>query len=140
MIQIIRKDYSAEDYQQQGKKCIAEYYKRYHPFDQGKTLGLEEYINFPLRRKGLLDPGLYRPSDPGGSIPSSKSTTTRPPTGFQPRKRLIQTGNSLFIRWEWKKSGRGFEEVRLIWHYLAFDAEINLQGHRRSPSASSGGP
>jgi putative RecB family exonuclease len=48
MVQIIRKEYSAEDYQQQGKKCIAEYYRRYHPFDHGKTVGLEEYINFPL--------------------------------------------------------------------------------------------
>ena len=48
MVQIIRKQYSVEDYQRQGRKCIAEYYRRYHPFDHGKTVGLEEYISFPL--------------------------------------------------------------------------------------------
>ncbi len=48
MVQIIRKQYSAEDYRRQGERCITDYYKRYCPFDQGRTLGLEEYIIFPL--------------------------------------------------------------------------------------------
>ena len=51
MIQIIRKDYSAEDYRRLGEKCITDYYKRYTPFDQGKTLGLEENIYFPLEEE-----------------------------------------------------------------------------------------
>ena len=33
MVQIIRKEYSAEDYLRLGEKCIADYYKRYFPFD-----------------------------------------------------------------------------------------------------------
>ena len=40
IIRIVRKDYSAEDYRRLGEKCITDYYKRYYPFDQGKTLGL----------------------------------------------------------------------------------------------------
>ncbi len=51
MIQIIRKEYSAEDYRRLGEKCITDYYKRYYPFDQGRTLGLEENIYFPLEEE-----------------------------------------------------------------------------------------
>ena len=51
MVQIIRKEYSAEDYRRLGEKCIADYYKRYYPFDQGRTLGLEENIYFPLEEE-----------------------------------------------------------------------------------------
>jgi DNA-binding NtrC family response regulator len=51
MIQIIRKDYTAEDYRRLGEKCITHYYNRYYPFDEGKTLGLEEYIYFPLEEE-----------------------------------------------------------------------------------------
>src|SRR5512139_142895 len=40
MVQIIRKQYSIEDYQRQGRKCIADYYRRHHPFDHGRTVGL----------------------------------------------------------------------------------------------------
>ena len=44
LVQIVRKDYSAEEYRRLGEKCIVDYYKRYYPFDHGKTLGLEEYV------------------------------------------------------------------------------------------------
>lgn len=37
---------------------------------------------------------------------------------------LSQTDNWLSIKWGWQKSGR-IQEVRLIWHYLTFDTEIN---------------
>jgi len=55
MVQIIRKEYSAEEYRRLGERCISDYYKRYSPFDQGRTLGLEESIYFPLEEeKGIL--------------------------------------------------------------------------------------
>ena len=50
-VQIIRKEYSAGDYRSLGEKCITDYYKHYYPFDQGRTLGLEETIYFPLEEE-----------------------------------------------------------------------------------------
>ena len=123
-VQIIRKDYSIEDYQQQGKKCIAEYYRRYHPFDHGKTVGLEEYINFPLNgekdylirgyidRLVLVDQSILEIHDykTSGKLPGQKEVDLDRQLAF------YQMG----VEEKWK----GIEEVRLIWHYLAFDAEI----------------
>ena len=123
-VQIIRKEYSVEDYQQQGKKCIAEYYRRYHPFDRGKTVGLEEYINFPLNgerdylirgyidRLVLVDQSILEIHDykTSGKLPAQKEVDSDRQLAFY----------QLGVEEKWK----GIEEVRLIWHYLAFDAEI----------------
>src|SRR3989304_381130 len=38
-------------YRRLGEKCVSDYYKRYYPFDQGKTLGLEENIFFLLEEE-----------------------------------------------------------------------------------------
>ncbi|OGP88673.1 MAG: hypothetical protein A2156_09770 [Deltaproteobacteria bacterium RBG_16_48_10] len=124
MVQIIRKEYSVEDYHRQGKKCIAEYYRRYHPFDHGKTVGLEEYITFPLNgekdylirgyidRLVLLDQSVLEIHDykTSGKLPAQREIDSDRQLAF------YQMG----VEEKWK----GIEEVRLIWHYLAFDAEI----------------
>jgi putative RecB family exonuclease len=124
MVQIIRKQYSVEDYQRQGRKCVAEYYRRHHPFDHGKTVGLEEYISFPLNgekdywirgyldRLVRVDPSILEIHDykTSGKLPSQKEVDSDRQLAF------YQMG----VEEKWN----GIEEVRLIWHYLAFDAEI----------------
>ncbi len=40
-ILIVKKDYTAENYKDMGKKFITDYYNQYHPFDQMTILGLE---------------------------------------------------------------------------------------------------
>ena len=124
IIRIVRKEYSAEDYRRLGEKCLTDYYKRYYPFDQGKTLGLEEYITFPLEeekeywirgyidRVTLLDGGLIEIHD--------YKTSSRLPT-----QEDIQADRQLaFYQMGVSEKWPGIREVRLIWHYLAFDAEI----------------
>jgi putative RecB family exonuclease len=123
-VQIIRKEYSAEDYRRLGEKCITEYYKRYYPFDQGRTLGLEENIFFPLGEekgywiRGVVD-RLTLADDSILEIHDYK-TSNRLPT-----QKEVDTDRQLAFyqmgvgdRW---KDIRG---VRLIWHYLFFDREI----------------
>ena len=124
-VQIIRKGYSVEDYQRQGKKCIAEYYRRHHPFDHGKTVGLEEYIAFPLNGAGgdysirgyidrlvMVDESILEIHDykTSGKLPAQKDVDSDRQLAF------YQMG----VAEKWKE----IQEVRLIWHYLAFDAEI----------------
>jgi putative RecB family exonuclease len=124
MIQIIRKDYSAEDYRRLGEKCITDYYKRYAPFDQGKTLGLEENIYFPLEeekgywirgfidRLTLLDSSILEIHD--------YKTSNRLPTqeDINSDRQLAFYQMGVADKWQ------GIKEVRLIWHYLTFDTEI----------------
>ena len=124
MIQIVRKDYCAEDYQRLGEKCVTEYYKRYYPFDQGKTLGLEEYIYFPLEeergywirgfidRVTLVDSSILEIHDykTSNRLPSQEDVKS------DRQLALYQMG----VGEKWQ----GVKEVRLIWHYLTFDTEI----------------
>src|SRR4030067_999456 len=125
MIRIVRKDYSAEDYRRLGEKGITDYYERYYPFDQGKTLGLEEYISFPLEKerdywiRGYIDRVTLLDSSTL-EIHDYKTSNRLPPQEYVNSDRqlaLYQMG----VAEKWQ----GIQEVRLIWHYLTFDTEIN---------------
>jgi len=124
MIRVVRKDYSPEDYRRLGEKCVTDYYKRYYPFDQGKTLGLEEYINFSLEeekdcwirgyidRVTLVDSSVIEIHD--------YKTSSRLPTQEDVNSDRQLAFYQIGVAEKWQ----GVEEVRLIWHYLAFDKEI----------------
>jgi putative RecB family exonuclease len=124
MVQIIRKEYSAEDYRRLGEKCITDYYKRYYPFDQGRTLGLEENIYFPLEeergywirgfidRLTLLDNAILEIHD--------YKTSNRLPTEEEVHSDRQLAFYQMGVEGKWKD----IQAVRLIWHYLSFDAEI----------------
>jgi putative RecB family exonuclease len=124
LIQIIRKDYTAEHYHRLGEKCLTEYYKRYYPFDQGKTLGLEENISFPLdEEKGywirgfidrvtLLDHSVLEIHDykTSGRLPPQRDVDSDRQLAFY----------HMGVEGKWKD----IREIKLVWHYLAFDTEI----------------
>jgi putative RecB family exonuclease len=125
MIQIIRKEYSAEDYRRLGEKCITDYYKRYYPFDQGRTLGLEEYIYFPLQeekgywirgfidRVTLVDSSILEIHD--------YKTSNRLPSQADVKSNRQLALYQMGVGGKWQ----GIREVRLVWHYLTFDTEIH---------------
>lgn len=124
LIQIVRKNYSTQEYIQLGEKCIADYYKRYCPFDHGKTLGLEEYVYFPLEQengyfiRGFID----RLTLVNGSIleiHDYKTSNRLPPEeDVRSDRQLALYQMGVAEKWQ------GIDEVRLIWHYLTFDTEI----------------
>jgi putative RecB family exonuclease len=125
MIRIVRKDYSAEDYRRLGEKCIKDYYERYYPFDQGKTLGLEEYITFHLEeekdywirgyidRVTLVDSSILEIHD----YKTSNRLPTQGDVNSDRQLAFYQMGVS--EKWQ------GIQEVKLIWHYLTFDKEMH---------------
>jgi putative RecB family exonuclease len=125
LIQIVRKDYSAQHYRQLGEKCITDYYERYCPFDHGKTLGLEEYIYFPLKQesgywiRGFID----RVTLVDGAILEihDYKTSNRLPAQEDVRSDRQLALYQMGVAEKWQ----GIEEVRLIWHYLTFDTEIH---------------
>ncbi len=124
MIRIVRKEYSIEDYRRLGEKCITDYYKRYYPFDQGKTLGLEEYMTFPLeeekdyRIRGYID----RVTLVDGALIEihDYKTSNRLPT----QEDVNSDRQLAFYQMGVSEKWPGIQEVRLIWHYLTFDTEI----------------
>ena len=124
MIQIVRKGYSAEDYRRLGEKCIIDYYNRYSPFDHGKTLGLEENISFPLDEekgywiRGFID-RVTLADHSVIEIHDYKTSGRLPTQGDVDSDRQLAFYH-LGVEGKWKD----IREIRLIWHYLAFDTEI----------------
>jgi putative RecB family exonuclease len=124
LIQIVRKEYGPDDYRRLGEKCISDYYKRYFPFDQGRTLGLEDYITFPLDeertywirgyidRLTLLDHSILEIHD----YKTSNKLLTQGEVESDRQLAFYQMG----VEGRWKD----IQEVKLVWHYLSFDAEI----------------
>ena len=124
MVQIIRKEFSAEDYYRLGERCISDYYRHYFPFDQGRTLGLEENIYFPLEeekgywirgfidRLTLLDHSILEIHD----YKTSNRLATQQEVNSDRQLAFYQMG----VEEKWKD----IREVRLVWHYLVFDIEI----------------
>jgi putative RecB family exonuclease len=123
-IRIVRTEYTADHYRKVGERCVTDFYKTYHPFDDGVTLGLEEKIGIALdpggtyRMEGYVDritrvaPGIYEVHDykTGNSLPSADDLKT------DRQLALYQLG----VQAKFSDT----KEVRLVWHYLAFNQEL----------------
>jgi RecB family exonuclease len=124
-ITITKKDRTKTDYKALGRRLIEDYYKRYHPFDQGRVLGLERGIQIDLkgdgkyRLRGFIDrvvqtqDNVYEIHDykTGGYLPSQKDLDE------DRQLPLYQIG----IQGTWND----VKNTRLVWHYVAFDKEMS---------------
>ena len=123
-VKIRKEGRTADDYRLMGRRFIEDYYRRYHPFDQGKVLGLERFIRFPLdkegryRCKGVIDrlmlapDGAYEVHDykTGSNLPEQKELDE------DRQLALYQVG----VQTLWPDA----KVVRLVWHEAAFDVEM----------------
>lgn len=130
-ITIVRDRYREEDYFETGRRCIKDYYRRYYPFNQDRTIGLELRVKIPLRdgdprysMVGIIDrlsyagQGVYE-------IHDYKTSTTLPDmAGIDQDRQLPLYQLAVEAMW------RDVEEVRLVWHYLTFDKEIRASRTR----------
>jgi putative RecB family exonuclease len=125
-VQIVRPDLSPGHYFALGRQCISDYYKRYAPFQDGKTLGLEERIEMKLQDgaksyivQGYIDRLTWVPESQTYEIHDYKTGGIVPTQEEADQDRqlaLYQLG--IMQRWPDAKN------IRLIWHYLAADKEI----------------
>jgi putative RecB family exonuclease len=131
-IRIVKTEYTADHYRKVGERCITDFYRTYHPFGDGVTLGLEEKLGIPLdeagqyRLEGYVDrivriePGVYEVHDykTSNSLPSADDLQN------DRQLPLYQLGV--------ERKFRDAREVRLVWHYLAFNHEFRSA---RNPDA-----
>jgi len=122
---IAKKEYTQENYRKIGERCLSDYYKRHKPFDRGRIIGLETTDFLPLDEEGkykfhiridrLMDVGngVYEVHDykTGSSLPKQEELD-------QDRQLAMY---SLWVRQQFKD----FKKVRLVWHYVAFDKEMD---------------
>jgi len=124
LIVITKQDVTAEHYRAAGKKMIETYYQRYAPFDADTTIQTEMRLNFVLgeddkyKLTGYIDrlsctrDGTYRIHDYKTSayLPSQEQADSDRQLG------LYHIG----VQKRWPD----VKDIRLIWHYLAFDREL----------------
>ncbi len=122
---IVNKEYKPENYLKMAKKYINDYYKRYQPFTQGKTVALEEMIRIKLdtegnyKLQGYID-RLTETKDGYYEIHDYKTNSRLPfPEYLQSDRQL-----ALYMIGV-KKQYPDVKHVRLIWHFLKFDKEVD---------------
>ncbi len=129
-VNIVKKERTADDYRELGRRFIEDYYRHYRPFAQGRVLGLEKKIQFALERgkryafKGVIDRLMLAP-DGAFEIHDYKTSGSLPVQAELDKDRqlaLYQVG----VHKIWPESN----EVRLVWHLVAFDMEMRS---RRTP-------
>lgn len=123
-VKVVRAEFSAADYRETGRSCIRHYWRRYEPFDQGVVVGVERRVRAELdESRGIVLSGIIdrldRVADGVYEIHDYKTSSALPEQAAadaDPQLALYQ----LAVERMWPD----VREVTLVWHYLAFDAEI----------------
>ena len=123
-IKIVSQEYSEENYRKMGERYIRDYFNHYRPFDQGNVLGLETQdfltlddhgrYSYHIRIDRLMDMGrgLYEVHD-------YKTNNTLPAQEDLDNDRQL----AMYALWV-KKHFKDFKKIRLVWHFVAFDKEM----------------
>ena len=123
-IKIVREGFTPQNYFDYGADCIRNYYTRYKPFDQSRTLATEAHLVFPLdaagscKMQGYVD-RIARRADGTFEIHDYKTGRTLPSQAEVDSDRqlgLYQIG----LRERWPAA----EEVELLWHYVGKDTTL----------------
>ncbi len=123
---LVKKDYAPENYLMMGERYLRDYYRRHHPFERGRVLGLETKELLPLDEKGdyLLHVRIDRLVDMGDGIYEIHDYKT---SSVLPSEEELQGDRQLAAYALWvKQRFRDFQKARLVWHFLAFDKEMDL--------------
>ncbi len=131
---IMKQDFTADNYRARGEKMLTDYYQRYAPFDLDITIETEMRLNFALddenkyRMTGYID-RLSRAQDGIHEIHDYKTSSHLP--GQQDADDDRQLGlYHIGVQKKWPH----INDIRLIWHYLAFNTELVSS---RTPKAIS---
>ncbi len=125
-IKIMKKEFSAEDYYEKGKKCLMDYYEEYKPFDQTKIVKTEESVFCKLKQDsqeyrftGIIDRLDWNDKEKIFEIHDYKTSATlmtQEEAGQDFQLSLYQL--ALLSRWP------EAERTKLIWHFLLFNKQI----------------
>ncbi len=122
-VKITKEGRIAEDYKKTGERAIREYYARYHPFDQSKTMWTERLVNFDLgdeeyRLRGVID-RLEKTKEDRLEIHDYKASGN-----LSTQDRLDKDRQLALYQIAVEEAFPGFEGIELVWHYVLFDCEL----------------
>ena len=120
-VQVIKERYTKENYFDMGRKYIADYYKKNFPFNSSTTLSLEQKVNLKLDGQsivGYID-RLAIGNDSNYEIHDYKTSGSFPPQAVLKRDEQLSL-YALAVKSMYEDAAN----VRVVWHYLAFNKEI----------------
>lgn len=123
-VKIVSKNYSSENYRKMGERYIRDYFKRYQPFDMGRIIGIETQDRLPLDPEGKYTYHIRidRLMDMGEGFYEVHDYKTN---NSLPAKDTVDKDRQLAMYALWVKNHfKDFKKVRLVWHFLAFDKEL----------------
>jgi len=123
-VRVIKEGITPDHYRKVGARCIRDYYRRYEPFDQGRTIATELRVAIEVegyKLQGLID---RLTAFPGGfyEIHDYKASQHLPPQQKLDTDRQLAL-YQLGVQQRW----RDVERVDLVWHYLVFDKELRSE-------------
>jgi hypothetical protein len=122
-ILIVNKDYTPENFKVIGIRCIKHYWKRYYPFKDDITLGLERKIRIPLNEAYWIKGQIDRLSRRGDAIEIHDYKTSQYlPTYDRLTHELQLALYSIGVQQAWHFN----KPIHCIWHYLVHDQELRL--------------
>ena len=120
---ITKKDLTQDHYKALGKRMLETYYKRYAPFDSDTTISTEMRIAFSLdddryRLMGYID-RLSRAEGDVHQIHDYKTSAYLPSQQDADNDRQLGLYH-IGVQKKWPD----IKNIRLVWHYLAFDKDL----------------
>ncbi len=120
---IVKKDKCSNDYKSRGEEMLGKYFRHYSPFNSDLTIDTESSVSFFLddaqeyRMIGYID-RLSKTSDGIIQIHDFKTSANLPSQNDADTDRQLAL-YQLGVQQKWPDNN-----IRLIWHYLAFDIEL----------------
>jgi putative RecB family exonuclease len=121
---IAQKGFDQKHYKELGRQHVKAYYKRYHPFDQSRTIATEMSIEFPLdeAKQYLMIGKIDRVALDSGGVYEAHDYKT---SGYLPTQEEIDNDRQLGVyHLGIKKNWPDAKNIVLIWHFLTFDKEM----------------
>jgi putative RecB family exonuclease len=108
-----------------GERQLTEYYNRHQPFDQGRVIGLEtqDFLSLDEEGKYKFHIRIDRLMDMGNGVYEVHDYKTG---SSLPKQEDLDNDRQLAMYSQWvKQNFKDFQKVRLVWHFLAFDKEMD---------------
>ena len=125
-IKIVKKELTADDYFNQGKQCLVDYYNSYHPFNQTKIVKTEHNVKFKIKSddveypfRGRIDRLDWNDKENIFEIHDYKVTNTLMTQEEADNDRQLGL-YQIAVKEQWPD----IEQVKLIWHSLLFNKEL----------------
>lgn len=121
---IVKPEMTAEDYKNAGRSYIEKYYKRYYPFNQNRTLAVEKQVFLNLDKdgkyklRGFID-RIDQANNGAYEIHDYKTSNSLPH-----QERLDEDKQLALYQLALRDMWNDVLDVKLIWHYVAFDKEM----------------